>query len=601
MASMPQHEANSVRKVAQRLVRSRRLASDLRRDGAYGGAGRPAEDTGTAPEGPRTTVDATIRPVGTGRYRRLGWAPGEPHVVRDDLGARPSPDRARSRRSLLYLAHHTDVHVCDAQAPARMVGGESFGWVNPGSDSGHRPQETCTTQVLDALVQATNAVVESPVSGATMAFCLQTGDNADNRTSAEVDWWLSVLNGRPLTPNTGLAGCYEGIQRSGWTAIWHPDRNGYDRRQAQGFPFLPGFLDAAVAPFAPVGLDVPWLAVFGNHDQIYQGSFGSDMAKPPLGRLEPMLAGGARVPATANALVRSIIHAAIVGDSPERWARFGLGPGVVTVTPDPDARRPLALEEYLGRILDVAADGPGPHGHGFGAEHLAADRSWWSRPEGDRVQVIGLDSCNHHHGDDGRIGPRQTAWLEEELQRHHRRWLDGSGRWVEGDGVDRFVIVASHHNSRTMRNHHDDDYDPGTATTGEDLVALLDRYPNVVLWLNGHSHEHRIDAHPRAGTGTGVGWWEVNTASAIDFCQQWRTVELFDNGDGTLSILATVLDHLVEPCVPHDHPDGWTPARLASMSRELAANDDRWFDPMDQLGRLQDRNVELPLAMPFGR
>ena len=94
--------------------------------------------------------------MGKDRYRRLAWAAGEPHLVRSDLGIDPRADRAATRRSLLYVAHHTDVHICDAQSPARLEGGETWAWVNPGSDGGHLPQETCTTQVLDQLVRATN-------------------------------------------------------------------------------------------------------------------------------------------------------------------------------------------------------------------------------------------------------------------------------------------------------------------------------------------------------------------------------------------------------------------------------------------------------------
>ena len=121
----------------------------------------------------------------------------------------------------------------------------------------------------------------------------------------------------------------------------------------------------------------------------------------------------------------------------------------------------------------------------------------------------------------------------------------------------------------------------------------------MVLWLNGHSHEHRIRPHPQPGGGPGAGLWEVNTSSAIDFAQQGRTVELFDNGDDTVSILVTVLDHAAPPLVAYRADEGWTPERLASVSRELAANDDRWFDPMDLLGRPEDRNVELVVSAPF--
>ena len=87
--------------------------------------------------------------------------------------------------------------------------------------------------------------------------------------------------------------------------------------------------------------------------------------------------------------------------------------------------------------------------------------------------------------------------------------------------------------------------------------------------------------------------------SGIDFGQQGRTFEIVDNGDGTLSILATVLDHAAPPAVDHRQDAAWTTAELASISRELAANDNRWIDPMELLGGTEDRNVELVVAAPF--
>lgn len=591
MAAMPNHKANSLGDVVGRL---RRWGADVVE------ARRTSWQVHPEPHGrasvsldrlPQTTLEATIRPVGAGRYRRLAWRAGEPHLLRTDLGATPQADRSTARRSLLYFAHHTDLHVCDAQSPARLEGGETFGWFNPGADGGFRPQETCTTQVMDQLVVATNAVATSPVTGARMSWCAQTGDNTDNRTVAELAWWLGVLDGDEVTPNTGAPGRYEGVQRSGWRGAWQPDDPSHDIYGHAGFPQLPGFLDAAVSPFRATGLRVPWLAVFGNHDVLYQGTFG-----PGPTKLGDLLAEAGAKPRGAFGLVRSNLHARLVGTDPARWKGWARGPGIQHVTPDPEARRSVALDRYVARLVD--------HGdHGFTADHLADGASWWSRPQGRHVQVIGLDTCNHKQGSDGSMGPRQTAWLEAELRRLHRRWLDPSGRWVEpdasaaGDHGDRLIVILSHHNSWTMDNTHEDDVDPGPRTQGPELVELLLRFPNVVLWANGHSHEHKILVHP--GHHEGSGCWEVDTASGIDFGQQGRTFELVDNGDGTVSILVTVLDHAAPPAVAHRTDGGWSTQELASVSRELAANDNRWIDPIALLGGPEDRNVELVVRSPF--
>lgn len=580
---MPNHQEDAPGDMARRV---RRWATDKLAIGRSGGLVIAAAITADhQPPKAASTLDATIRPTGSGRYRRLEWAPGEPHLVRTDLGASPSADRADQRRSLLYVAHHTDLHICDAQSPARLEGGETFGWFNPGADGGHRPQETCTTHVMDQLVAATNAVATSALSGAAMSWCIQTGDNTDNRTQAELAWWMTLLQGGTVTPNTGVAGRYEGVQRSGWRGAWHPDDPSRDVYGKAGFPCLPGFLDAAVSPFEADGLDMPWLAVFGNHDLLYQGTFG-----PRVAAMGETLAGSGVKPRGALGLVRSHVHSWIAGTDPDRWRRWGSGPGLQAVTPDRAARASVPLSDYLQMMV---AEGD----HGFTQDNVTGNTSWWSRPEGDHVQVIGLDTCNHTMGSDGSMGPAQTAWLEDELQRHHSRWRDQAGREIAGAGTDRLVVLASHHNSWTMGNASDDIYDPGRRTTGVELVALIARYPNVVLWLNGHSHEHKILVHPGATTGSGC--WEVDTASGIDFGQQGRTIEVFDNGNDTVSIFSTVIDHAAAPAVAHRHDRDWTVPELASMSRELAANDNRWIDPIALLGGPEDRNVELVVKAPF--
>lgn len=544
---------------------------------------------------PRTTLDATIRPVGSGTYRRLGWAPGEAHVVRDDLGLAPGAGRAERRRSLLYFSQHTDIHITDAQAPARLVGAQAFSWIHPGSDAAHRPQETMTTQVFDQLVRATNRLVASPLSGAPMAFCAQTGDHTDNRTVAEFDWWATVIAGGTVTPNTGVADRYEGVQRSGVASVWNPDLCGVDRPQRLGFPFLPGVLDAAIAPFVAEGLAVPVVSVFGNHDRIFIGTFGLGKGLR-IDLIEPLLRNGGHLPANAAALVMAITRATLLhalGRPSSAPARIDKASrhvgrsrwGALAVTPDPTARRRVGDAEYAAHF----------------PEH-DVHTTWWSRPEGDGVQVIGVDTSNHTGSETGRIGPRQRAWLEAELAAHHRRVLDEHGAWVNTGGADRLIVIVSHHNSWVMENHHDDEFDPGEGLDGEAFIALLARHPNVVLWLNGHSHEHRIAGHRGAhATGRdGVGFWEVCTTSVVGFAQQGRLFELFDNGDETISILSTVFDHDAAPAVSYPtRTQDWTASQLASLSRELAANDNRWLDPMAMLGRREDRNVELVVRAPF--
>ena len=68
-----------------------------------------------------TTASTVVRgPPGAGGYAQLLAGPGEPHSVREDLGARARPDGATRRTTLVAFAQLTDIHLVDAQSPARV-------------------------------------------------------------------------------------------------------------------------------------------------------------------------------------------------------------------------------------------------------------------------------------------------------------------------------------------------------------------------------------------------------------------------------------------------------------------------------------------------
>ena len=90
--------------------------------------------------------------------------------------------------------------------------------------------------------------------------------------------------------------------------------------------------------------------------------------------------------------------------------------------------------------------------------------------------------------------------------------------------------------------------------------------------MTGHVHRNRVTPHFRARGGSG--FWQVTTASHISFPQQTRLIELMDNGNGTLSIINTVLDTAapIRPPAPGTPGAVMDEAGLASLSRLLAAN-----------------------------
>ncbi len=145
------------------------------------------------------------------------------------------------------------------------------------------------------------------------------------------------------------------------------------------------------------------------------------------------------------------------------------------------------------------------------------------------------------------------------------------------------MLVFSHHTSRTMNNTRPDPAHPHERRhDGAELVAVLAAHPGVVGWINGHSHKNDITAHGS--------FWEISTASHIDFPQLARVIELVDNHDGTLSLFTT----LVESAAPHrtDFSD-LSQTGLAALYRELSFNAPE--ARTDLAGTAGDRNVELLL------
>ena len=146
------------------------------------------------------------------------------------------------------------------------------------------------------------------------------------------------------------------------------------------------------------------------------------------------------------------------------------------------------------------------------------------------------------------------------------------------------------------------DLDPRTSKPlrfGADLQKLLLAHPHVVAYVAGHTHENRITAVKRAG-GTGGGFWEIETASEIDWPIQSRLIELMDNRDGTLSIFGTLIDHGASVATPPAGTSaaGFGPDALAALGREFAYNDPQVGVEDGAEGRPQDRNVELLLDDP---
>jgi hypothetical protein len=214
-----------------------------------------------------TLVTTVVRPPGPG-YVRLSEGPGWPTLPRTELAALRS-GRDDRRRPLAAIVHLTDVHLVDAQSPGRVEFLDAFGEPFTGA---YRPQELLTTQVQSSMVQRIREVGVGPVTGRPLDCAVSTGDNIDNCQHNELDWFIGVLDGREVTPNSGDPEHYEGVQAWADPRYWHPEGGATDQYRDGGFPAIPGLLDAAIRPHSSPGLDIPWYSTYGNHDGLIQGN-----------------------------------------------------------------------------------------------------------------------------------------------------------------------------------------------------------------------------------------------------------------------------------------------------------------------------------------
>ncbi len=559
----------------------------FRAAGAIGGAavigGLAAEAVaGVAVRG-RTTLDVTLRkgPSGAGGYRPVIRADGEPHVVRTDLGAPARRGRGTRRKPLLAFAQLSDVHIVDAQSPMRVEYVDRYDDKDQPDDptigifgAAYRPQEVLTAQIVEAMVREINQIGAGPVTGKPLAFAIQTGDNSDNSQYNEIRWNIGVLDGGEVRADSGDLTRYEGVMDGDPTYYdthyWHPDgtpdgKEDDQPRSRYGFPEVPGLLDAARRPFRAAGLGMPWYTALGNHDPLAQGNFPSTM------QLNTVAVGPLKMISPPTGVSQADVLNALRGNYAEFVAAFAATPHVRQVTPDPD-RRLLQKAEIVEEHFATTGT---PAGHGFTETNRSDGTAYYTFDRG-LLRFIVLDTVNPNGEANGSLDQPQFAWLQEQLR----------------TAAGRLVVVVSHHTASTMDNPLvGTGGDPEPRVLGDEVVTELLGHRNVIAWVNGHTHSNNVWAHQREGGG---GFWEINTASHIDWPQQARLIEVADNRDGTLSIFATMVDHGA-PLSYAGRLDG--PMGLAALARELAANDWQERD-QERRGTRKDRNVELLVDAP---
>jgi metallophosphoesterase (TIGR03767 family) len=526
-----------------------------------------------------TTLDRTIVSEGD---KDLAFGPGERRVTRT-LGWK---DPGGTGIPLVGFKHLSDVHVIDEESPARV---EWLDGCETPFNAAYRVQEAMSLQVGDSMLRRLARIRRGPATNVPLDFLVSTGDNIDNNQLNELRWFIRLLDGGRVDPNSG-----------------GPGYHGYT--QEHFAPALPvETLELAQEPFDAVGAQVPWYAVQGNHDGLVQGN------APQNPGFETVAVGGRKVFVPIDGYDNC-------PDDPEDSTQLeNLLTNLVSTSSEEvpaDAERVFVDHEELVEEF-FQSDGR-PRGHGLARapqDPMHDSRAgYYSFKMGPHVRGISLDTISYDGVSEGHIPDPQFRWLRKEL----RKW--SGAYWVNGKlrsnpkGSNRLVVLFSHHSSPTLRNPGGDaegqpfhcfrTTDQPECETGEGLKGLLHRFPNVVAWVNGHEHNNAVRAFPAPGEmDPARGFWEVNTASHIDWPQQSRLIEIAYDDDfrgDTVFIYTTVVDHAAAPD-PNRSAQS-TVAYLSSVSRVEA-----WYDGCvrtgqancEALGRRKDRNVKLVIKAPF--
>ncbi len=461
---------------------------------------------------PVPSYDHTVQPNDVADYPRYSygvWKEGAGIAPEKRLDLMPAGYAAPAKeKELLRFFSMSDVHITDVQSPAQNL---FWGLDSNGFLASYSPVIPYTTQVLDAAVQTANALHKKHP----FDFGIFLGDAVNNDQYNELRWYLDVIDGKVISPNS-------------------------DPLSTAATPYMQKFKAA--------GLDrsIPWYQVLGNHDHFYSGvcALEDKFQKAHVG--SQIMSFGPRT--DPDALHETGFYLGVVDGYTPEGKVIGAGkeadfPTAPKVNPNPD-RRGLTKAEWIAEFAKTESL---PAGHGVAQNADNPPACYTFEPRADLpLRVIVLDDTQKDNikgqtGAFGSLDQERYQWLLKQLQK--------------GQDDEKLMVIAAHSPMSVAAIPPTPVvplWDPSTTIIGEEaLLAKLHTFPNLILWISGHRHFNSVTAQPSKDPAHPEnGFWEVETSSLRDFPQQFRTFDLALNRDGTISVFVTNVDPAVAPGSP---------------------------------------------------
>lgn len=485
----------------------------------------------------------------------------DPFVVRHELAPQ---SRSPGARLLLRFVQFSDVHISDDDGEA--VNGASY--VDPlisRFSAAQRLQDEYSDEALNAMIGGIDACnADSPAE-----FAIATGDVANLTTVGELRRFIDAMDGTFNRPSAFEQNCIAGLPPGALAALIDQQCTRPTGRDAPDSQSVDPNPNSVLFKF----LNTRNLLQLANTERAAITGRAAD------GSVSVLRETATRAPGPPMSLQ---CEAGSIGCGKNRLAMpwymvygnhdsYPLG-----TVPLPDLIDTTALATgrfYMlkhNRFVDEffhTQPQPGPIGHGFqnvdaprrAAPYGQADGYYAFDAGGGRFRMIAMNTTidgsdprlppallrNPFALSDGTIDAAQFAWIKNELaQASARRQL---------------VLVFSHHPDNSFAEFGAFAKLIPIEVTAAQLDAELASWPNVVGWVAGHTHTHRVRAFkvnggsgsngpittPIACKGPGAcnGFWEIETASLIDWPQEQRMIEIFDNHDGSGTIRGAALTH----------------------------------------------------------